>query len=162
MLNLTTSIISNLIFQILNFKFQKDLPPTPYSLAPCPSRRAGFTLLEILVALSITGIALIVVLQLFSANLKNISVSEDYVFAVSKAEARMRELLEGQNLQEGSWRETTADGYRVDIAIKNSQKERTQNLKVSLMEIDLTIHWTNAAKERSFTLKSAKLVKKRV
>ncbi len=123
-------------------------------------RKQGFTLLEIMIALSISGIALMVVLQLFSANLKNISLSEDYVLAATKAGDAMRAIMDRQDLSEGSWSKATAEGYKIDVSIKDSQKERTQNLKVKLMEIDLTIHWTKAAKERSLTLKSIKVVKK--
>ncbi|RJQ50271.1 MAG: prepilin-type N-terminal cleavage/methylation domain-containing protein [Nitrospiraceae bacterium] len=123
-------------------------------------RKEGFTLLEILVALAITGIALVVALELFSANLRNISISEDYVSAVSRAEARMREMMDSRDLQESAWTESTAEGYKIDISVSETLKERTQNLKVRLMEVDLTIHWTKAAKERAFILKSMKLVAK--
>lgn len=140
--------------------FSLQLSPCNLSLAPCPSRRAGFTLLEIMIALSISGIALMVVLQLFSANLKNISLSEDYVLAVTKAGTAMRAIMDNQDLSEGSWSEATVEGYKIDVSIKDSQKERTQNLKVKLLEIDLTIHWINAAKERTLTLKSMKVVNK--
>jgi type II secretion system protein I len=126
------------------------------------ARVQGFTLLEILVALAISGIALIVVLQLFGANLNNISISEDYVFAVTKAEAKMREIMDDKNLTEGLWSEATPEGYKIAVSIKDSQKERTQNLKVKLMEIDLTIYWTRTLIEKALTLKSMKVVNKRI
>jgi len=126
------------------------------------SRGAGFTLLEVLVALSISGIALMVVLQLFSTNLKAISVSEDYVYAATRAEAKMRELLYDHNLSEGSWSEVTPDGYRIDVSIRDAEKDRTQNLKVRLLDVDLTIHWLKGTRNRSLTLKTLKVVNKQI
>ncbi|MDP3297591.1 MAG: prepilin-type N-terminal cleavage/methylation domain-containing protein [Thermodesulfovibrionia bacterium] len=148
-----------------NLKFKICNSPSPH---PSPHRGegwgegAGFTLLEVLVALAISGIALIVVLQLLSSNLKGISVSEDYVSAVIKAEAKMREILDNSNLSEGSWSEVTPDGYRIDVSIRDSEKERTQNLKVRLLGVDLTIHWTKGTKTRSLTLKTMKVVNKKI
>lgn len=131
-------------------------PRFPVSL----TSNRGFTLLEVLVAIAILGIAITVVLQLFSANLRAISVSEDYVSAATKAEAKMREILSDDKLSEKSSSETTDDGYRIDISITDALKERTDNLQVRILEIGLTLHWTRGTKERSLTLKTMKLVNK--
>jgi len=125
-------------------------------------RRGGFTLLEVLVAIAILGIAVTVVLQLFSANLRAISVSGDYVSATTKAEAKMRDILSDDKLSEKSSSETTDDGYRIDVSITDVLKERTDNLQVRLLEIDLTVHWTRGIKEKSLTLKTMKVVNKEV
>lgn len=124
--------------------------------------KCGFTLLEILIAMAISGIALIVLLQIFSSNMKAISVSEDYVSAILTAEAKMREILDKDDLSEAVWKDTTPDGYRISVSIKEAQKDRTQNLKVKFLEVNLTIYWTKAAKERSLTLRTAKTVNKQV
>ena len=125
-------------------------------------RRGGFTLLEVLVAIAILGIAVTVVLQLFSANLRAISVSGDYVSAATKAEAKMREILSDDKLSEKSSSETTDDGYRIDVSVTDALKERTDNLQVRILEIDLTVHWTRGTKERSLAMKTMKLVNKEI
>lgn len=122
----------------------------------------GFTLLEVLVATALLGIAVTIVLQLFSANLRAISVSGDYVSAAVKAEAKMREVLDDNNLTEKSFVETTDGGYRIDISVTDVLKERTENLQAKLFEIDLTIHWTKGTKERSLTLRTLKIMRKQV
>ena len=94
----------------------------------------GFTLLEVLVSLSIIAIAVTVVLQLFSVDLRTISASEDYVSAVTKAEAKMREVLDNEFLSETSWSEATPDGYRMDVYVSDVLKDRTANLQVRLLE----------------------------
>jgi type II secretion system protein I len=126
------------------------------------SRREGFTLLEVLVAIAILGIAITVVLQLFSANLRAISVSGDYVSAAIKVEAKMREILSDDKLSEKSSSETTDDGYRIDVSVTDALKERTDNLQVRILEIDLTVHWTRGTKERSLAMKTMKLVNKEI
>lgn len=125
-------------------------------------KRDGFTLLEVLVAVALLGIAITVVLQLFSANLRAISASEEYVSAAAAAEVKMREVLDDDELKEKSWSESTQDGYRIDIAITEGMKERTENLQSRLLEISLTVHWTTGARERSMTIRTLKAVKKEV
>jgi prepilin-type N-terminal cleavage/methylation domain-containing protein len=152
---------------ILNFKFSIGNPPIP------PLEKggkggfekegiSGFTLLEILVALAILGIAITIILQLFSANLRALSVSENYVSAVTKAEAKMREILDDTNLSEKSWSEVTDDGYRFDASITETLKDRTENLQVRLLEVALTVQWTEGIKKKSLTLKTMKVVNKQI
>ncbi|MEW6586850.1 MAG: type II secretion system protein [Nitrospirota bacterium] len=120
----------------------------------------GFTLLEVLMAVAILGIAITVVLQLFSANLRAISVSGDYVSASTSAEAKMRELLSEEELEEQSSSEVTTDGYRIDTSITETLKERTETLEVRLLEVAVTVRWLRGGKERSFTLRSLKVVER--
>jgi len=120
----------------------------------------GFTLLEVLVSLSIVAIAVTMVLQLFSADLRAIAASGDYESAVVKAEARMRELLDTEDLAETSWTEATPDGYRMDVSIADVLKERTNTLQVRLLEVDLTTRWMKGTKEKVLTLRTMKMVNK--
>lgn len=124
--------------------------------------KRGFTLLEILVALAILGIAITIILQLFSANLRALSVSGNYVSAVTRAEAKMREILDDANLSEKSWSEVTDDGYRFDASLTETLKDRTENLQVRLLEVALTVQWTEGPKKKSLTLKTMKVVNKQI
>jgi hypothetical protein len=108
------------------------------------------------------AIAVTVVLQLFSANLRALTLSEDYVSATKRAEAKMREILDEAPLAETSFSETTGDGYRIDVSVTNALGERTETLPVKLLEISLTVHWTKGIKERSMSLKTMKVVKKEI
>jgi general secretion pathway protein I len=123
-------------------------------------RSAGFTLLEVIVAMAILGIAITVVLQLFSANLRAISVSGDYVTAATRAEAKLREILSDDRLSEKFSSEATQEGYRIDVSITDVMKERTENLQVKLLEVDLTIHWMQGTKQKSMSLRTFKVVEK--
>ena len=101
----------------------------------------GFTLIEVLVSVVLLGIAVTIVLQLFSANVRAIATSEDYIYASAKAEAKMREVLEDDEISEISFSEITDDGYRIDVSIAEVLHERTENLQVRLMEVVLTVFW---------------------
>jgi len=120
----------------------------------------GFTLLEILVALAIMAMAVTVVLQLFSVNLKAVAMAGHMSSAAVRGEARMREILADPSLSEKSWSEATEDGYRLDVAISEVLKERTDNLPVKMMEVILTIRWMEGGREKSFSLKSQKMADK--
>jgi len=126
------------------------------------SSAKGFTLLEVLVAIALLGIAITVVLQLFSADLKAIAASEEYVSAAARAEAKMREVQDNDTLAEGATSEITNDGYRLDVSIASTLRERTDTLQVMLMDILVTVHWTKGAKERSLSLRTMKLVNKQI
>jgi general secretion pathway protein I len=120
----------------------------------------GFTLLEVLVALALLGIAITVIIQLFSANLRALSASEDYVSASLRGAARMRALVDDGELEEKAWTEVSPEGYRLEIAVKENLTERTEILPVRLLEIDLTVQWTKGNRARSLTFQTLKLVRK--
>ena len=122
--------------------------------------RDGFTLLEILVALALLSIALLVIVQLFSADLRGIAVSEDYVVAVAKAESRISELLDDDNLSEKNWSEVTDDGYRIDASVKEALRERSDNLQVKLLDIAITVYWTQGTRQRAVSLSTLKIINK--
>ncbi len=126
-----------------------------------PGQR-GFTLLEILVALAIMAMAVVVVLQLFSANIQGLTASDDYVNAVIRAEAKMREILDNSDLAQRSWSEVSNDGYRIDASVSPAAVDRTENLPVQLLQINLTVHWTKGVRERTLTLRTMKMVVKKV
>lgn len=120
----------------------------------------GFTLLEVLVALAIMAIATTLVMQLFSADLRAISRSADVTSATVRGESRIRELLAEPALEEKTWSEETEAGYRMDIAVSEVMKPRTDNLPVKLMEVELTIHWIEGMREKSLRLRTVKMVDK--
>ncbi len=122
----------------------------------------GFTLIEVIVALSILGIAITVILQLFSANLKAVSKSEDYVNALVLANQKMHELSQSDDISEKAWTEMTEHGYRFDISVYEVLKERTETLQVRLMEIQLTVSWLKGSQQKSHTLKTLKVVEKKL
>jgi general secretion pathway protein I len=122
----------------------------------------GFTLLEVLVALVLIALSVTVIMQLFSADLRSLSASEDYTAAVVKAETKMRELLDSGSFVEGETREEDSGGFAYDVSIREALPEKTESLGVRLMEVELTLRWKMGSRERALTLKSLKLVEREV
>jgi type II secretion system protein I len=124
------------------------------------ANRKGFTLLEVLVSLALMAIAVTLLMQLFSADLRAISRSGDLTWASVKADARIKKIVDELSPDAASWSEVTQDGYRMDVSINEALKERTESLPFKLMEVSLTVGWTEGRKEKSLRLKTLKLVEK--
>ena len=121
----------------------------------------GFTLLEVLVALSILGIALTVILQIFSADLRNIKKAADTDEAAVKAAARMRAIAEYETPTGPiTWTETTADGYTMIIAVDDYLQDRTENVPFKMLQIELTIQQPRDAGGKPLKLRTIKTVDK--
>lgn len=124
-------------------------------------RQAGFTLLEVLVALSILGIALTVILQIFSADLRNIKKAADYDEASARAAARLRSIVEYEMPDKpASWTENLQGGCTVAVSVDDYLQDRTDNLRVKMMQIELTIQWPDGKKTKSLTLRTLKTLNK--
>jgi prepilin-type N-terminal cleavage/methylation domain-containing protein len=123
-------------------------------------KERGFTLIEILASLTLIGLAVVYLVQLFSANLRTIGTSQDYMEALTRAEAVMREITERDKIEEASWQEETEQGYRVAVSVSEAEKERTEDLPVKLLRIEMTFSWETALRKKSLTLRSLKVVER--
>jgi len=124
--------------------------------------KKGFTLLEVLVALAVMAIAVTLLLQLFSADLRAVSRAGDVTWVSVKADAGLKKILDelSRSPVAASWREVTEDGYRMDVSIAEVLMERTDNLPFKLMEVSLTVGWTEGRKEKSLLLRTLKMVER--
>jgi general secretion pathway protein I len=125
-------------------------------------RKDGFTLLEVLVAFVLLVTVVTVILQLFSANIKALSVSEDYASAIVRAESKMREILDNEQLAENVWSETSPEGYRFDITVAKAYEARTKDMPMKILEIGVTMSWKMRGKDKSLILSTMKAVKPQV
>jgi general secretion pathway protein I len=123
-------------------------------------RKEGFTLLEVLIAFVLLASTVTVILQLFSSDLRVIARSEDHVWMSARAMAVMREVLDGDDLKEGTRRDTDPGGFVVETVIRRTLEKRTRELPLDLMEITVKLTWQGAVGERSTTLRTMKMVKK--
>lgn len=118
----------------------------------------GFTLLEVLVALSIMGMAIALILQLYSSNLRSLTATGDMISATAGANVRLREILADPALRERSWNETGEQSWPMEISVVEVMPERTLNLPVKLMEVTLTVHWKGGLKGKKLTFKTMKVI----
>jgi prepilin-type N-terminal cleavage/methylation domain-containing protein len=122
-------------------------------------KNCGFTLIEILVALTILASAVAVLFQLFATNLRTLSASEGSGTAALGATAVMRQVVD-QPLVEKSWSETTENGCRADITVAEVQKDKTESLNMKLMEVVIDFHWMQGATPRVLRLVTLKQTSK--
>lgn len=120
----------------------------------------GFTLIEIMVALTVMGFAVVSLVQLFSSNLRMIGTSQDYMTALTHAESMMREIVESDKIEEKSWKEETDRGYQVEVTVSETLKERTDNLPIKLLQIEMVFSWEKSSRKKSMTFRTMKVVNK--
>lgn len=112
----------------------------------------GLTLLEVLAAVSILGIAVVILFQLFASGMRLLYSSEDYVRAVMRCEEKMRLLLDDPELNVSSWSEAAPDGHVLKISVTEIEKEKTAALKAKLLQVDVRIDWKKGGAGKSYVL----------
>lgn len=125
----------------------------PVRIRPASSCRlsAGFTLLEIVVAVAILGVAVGVAMQIFSGGLKNIHKMDLAHRAMNHAENVMNEILSNEDI-----REPTALGGDLDeefsyqavvdyyqVAQQQGLSIDVEQMKVYLLSVRVDIHFKN-------------------
>ena len=123
---------------------------------------SGFTLLEVLVALALLGMAVTAILQLFSVNLRSISTSEEYLAGSLEAQAKMREVLDSGEFSERSWNGVTVNGYRFQVSVSDTLQERVETLPLKMVAVEVKVFWARGSGEKSLTLKTLKAVEKKI
>jgi len=124
----------------------------------------GFTLLEIMVALAIMGIALTVILQQFSAGLRTVRMTRDYTTALIHAREKLEELCLAKKLSEKEESGEFEDGYKWQVMIAPYEEEKkegsTEFLLLSMYKVTSVVSWEAGNKEREVELATVKIVPK--
>lgn len=126
-----------------------------------PARRSerGFSLLEVLIALSVTTLTLIVVFRLFGTALGATERAERLTYAVLIAESKLAELGASEPLRPGRTGGALADGYRWIAEVRDFDgisHELRERLPVRAYEVAVTVVWSPDDRSR-FTLRTLKL-----
>jgi general secretion pathway protein I len=144
----------------------KDQGFTPH-LTGCGKRSSttlGFTLIETVIALAILGIALTVILELFSGGLRLARTSEEYTKAMNFARMKLEEIISQQKIEEGTDEGEYDDTYRWQVSTKKInllpvEKDSDFKPPVELFQVKVDILWKSGSKERSATIESYKVNK---
>lgn len=123
-------------------------------------RSEGFTLLEVIVAFALLASTVTVIFQLFSSDLRVLTRSGDYIWLSARAEAKMREVLDREDLKQGTQSETSPEGYTTETQVSKVLETRTRELPLELLEIAVKFTWPGGISERSITIRTMKMVKK--
>ena len=122
----------------------------------------GFTLIETLVALSVLGIALAVVMELFSGGLRSARLSDDYTRAAIYGREKMEEILSGGTLTEGSLEGDIGDTFtwKATISRLEPPEEEAEKTPFDIYRVKLQILWGPDEKKKSFDLNTMKITEK--
>jgi len=109
----------------------------------------GFSLIEVLVALAIMGIAIVMLMQLFSNSLRQTKRSADYTLGLIHARSLMDEAYALPSLEDVEGTFDFGDGYtatrevtEVPAALgKKSETPGLGNESFKLYEITVTVKW---------------------
>ncbi|MEH6637614.1 MAG: type II secretion system protein [Halioglobus sp.] len=116
-------------------------------------RERGFSLLEMVVAISILGLALASLYQAASGATRNVRTDEKYAYSVELARSLLannaRVPVSGVNLQG-----ETAGGFKWRVQTRPVNLQRTSLPAGSLQEIEVAVGWIDGRKHREVVLNS--------
>ena len=118
-------------------------------------RRRGFTLVELLVALTLLAVVGGSLLQLFHSGLRTARLAGAQSHAVLLARSKLNELQAYQSLQPGVLSGRFDDDYQWEAVLTQSpQPDSVEDGRLQLLDLLLTIGWGDPGDTRTFTLHS--------
>ena len=128
------------------------------------SLSAGFTLLEVVVAMTIVGIGVVTLLEIFSTWLRLGSRSSATTEAMTYGRQAMDEILLRRKIEEGAPQGSLNERARWKLGIE-PVREPSDTLSLSsaweLKEITLDMRVTDAGRDRPVELRTYRLVRKK-
>lgn len=125
---------------------------------------AGFTLLEVVVAMTIVGIGVVTLLEIFSTGLRLGSRSSATTEAMTYGRQAMDEILLRRKIEEGALQGALNERARWKLGIE-PVREPSDTLSLSsaweLKEITLDLRVTDAGRDRPVELRTYRLVRKK-
>ena len=121
-------------------------------------RESGFTLLEVLVAVSIVGIALVVLLRLHILSLDATLAAQDLSTAVLLAQGRMAIFLAqpppaGQD--EGRFEGPDLERFRWTASVRQFDLDpRDPAASPGVRHLTVSVHWREGNRNRTYTLET--------
>jgi prepilin-type N-terminal cleavage/methylation domain-containing protein len=123
----------------------------------------GFTLIEVVVAMTIVGLGVVILLQIFSQGLRLETRSTLHTEAAARGARAMDELLARKNLAEGTDNGKIGENARWSAQIRTT-RDNAAALDLSnnweLKEVALEFIVTDGARKRQIELKTLRLAKK--
>ncbi len=127
--------------------------------APLGSGTAGFTLLEVLVALTILVLAVGSLSQAFSGGINTAGAVDGYTRAVAIAESRLARIGVDTPLEEGQSEGDAGEGFRWSVSVQPYELlgETDPSHLLRLYDVEVAVSWGDSTARRSFSLRTLKL-----
>ena len=120
----------------------------------------GFTLLEVVIALAIAGLALIALFRAGSEGILAVDVSAQYEEALQRAESHLAQLTGAADLSPGGAGGDDGNGYRWQTQIRPLAAQPAKGVgdgALALLDIEVTISWGGRGRQRSVALHTRRL-----
>ena len=120
----------------------------------------GYSLIEVLVAMTILAMSLTVLMRIFATGLQNVAVSADYARAVIVAETRLLAAGLDAELRQGESEGLIDERFYWLRTVENhALTERTgaQELPVSAFLVTVAVAWEHRGRTRRISLNSVRL-----
>jgi general secretion pathway protein I len=119
---------------------------------------AGFTLVEVIVALAMLSIGLTLVMGLFSTGLSRTGMAERLAGAVSLAQSVMTQVGTAIPLRTEARDGTEANGYQWHLAIQPYRPAQGGDARlVELYQVSVQVGWLEGQDPRSYALSTLRL-----
>jgi len=128
-----------------------------------PVSNRGFTLIEILVAISILSISLVVIFQLFSGGLKSSRLSDQYTRGIFRAKEKMEEILLSTDFAEEETEGEFGDLFRWKSSIVRMEQAEDEEAKLpfNTFNIKVDVMWYEGDKEKHFAISTMNVIEKK-
>lgn len=118
---------------------------------------AGFTLLEVIVAVAILAVALGALLQIFSSGLRGARVAGHHAIATLQAESKLAAIGIETALEEGESAGEFDNGHRWRVTVR-PYLGSGQEARLAAYEVVVTVSWGETGGPRSISLGTLRLV----
>jgi general secretion pathway protein I len=120
---------------------------------------AGFTLMEVLVAITILGMSLVLIFATFSQGLTALNVDRAYSKGVILAKSKMDEVDLLEELAEGREEGLSGGGYRWLREITENQEslEEPDERLTRLLRVRVVVSWSDGPRQRRVALETLRL-----
>jgi len=124
----------------------------------------GFTLMEVVVAMAILGVALTVIIELFSGGLRLAKTSAEYTKAINYARMKMEEIAVKQTIEEGTQEGEFDHTFRWQVETKKVdvlpiEKGIDFIPPTELFQVKVNVLWKSGSRERSTRLETYRTIK---
>jgi len=129
-------------------------------MGPQRCRQAGVSLLEILIAVSILGIAFTAVFASFSTALRTVARLDEHQLAVAFATSKLNEMLLEPTLAPGSEHSGVSEAglrWRARAELAEERPGTAPDKPLRLLRVVVEVEWGNAGGRQTFRLETLKL-----
>ena len=116
--------------------------------------RDGFTLIEVLVALTLLAIAAVPLFQVFTTGLRSIDASDRAVRALAIAEAALARADAEERWRRGRSSGSAAGGYEWEIEVSPAGIARPREATGQLYHVAVRVTWPQGVRRRSVDLET--------